>query len=294
MIDHLKLPEAPAILDLGGYPGTLATTLREKYPDSKIITADTLAEDQEGFVKLTGTKLPFEDKQFDLVVCTDVLEHIPPDSRTEFLQEAARVTKTHFLICFPFKQKASDLIETQLAETFEKLNGKPHPWLGEHREYGLPEFAFVASILEPFGLLHSSKSAPLKSWMTHQWNSLQYSISDALQEPWAKLEQQLNTLVINDLSREATAFGLKIQTPCYRLFLHLDRSAEPSHQLIESEELSDEEIEHLITLSTWQQLVTEQLSANSSASDLGTEINARIEKALQHKPQKKSLFPWNR
>ena len=40
--------------------------------------------------------LPFADKTFDLLHCTEVLEHIPRDSTPAFLNECKRVSKAHF------------------------------------------------------------------------------------------------------------------------------------------------------------------------------------------------------
>jgi len=40
--------------------------------------------------------LPFKDKEFDLLHCTEVLEHIPPEETDAFLQECKRVSKSQF------------------------------------------------------------------------------------------------------------------------------------------------------------------------------------------------------
>jgi ubiquinone/menaquinone biosynthesis C-methylase UbiE len=40
--------------------------------------------------------LPFKDKQFDLLHCTEVLEHIPTETTDSFLTECKRVSKHQF------------------------------------------------------------------------------------------------------------------------------------------------------------------------------------------------------
>jgi SAM-dependent methyltransferase len=45
------------------------------------------------------TRLPFEDQSFDLVVCSEVLEHVPDD--TQALKELLRVAKSKVLITVP-------------------------------------------------------------------------------------------------------------------------------------------------------------------------------------------------
>ena len=40
--------------------------------------------------------LPFKDKEFDLLHCTEVLEHIPPEETDAFLQECKRVSTAQF------------------------------------------------------------------------------------------------------------------------------------------------------------------------------------------------------
>ncbi|NQS90468.1 class I SAM-dependent methyltransferase [Patescibacteria group bacterium] len=48
--------------------------------DAKYLVGDTL-------------RLPFENKQFDAVLCFEVIEHIPPEKRKMFLSESGRVLR---------------------------------------------------------------------------------------------------------------------------------------------------------------------------------------------------------
>ena len=50
------------------------------------------------------TELAFPDDQFDLVVCTEVLEHIPTDRLADACSELARVTRGYLMVGVPFMQ----------------------------------------------------------------------------------------------------------------------------------------------------------------------------------------------
>src|SRR6266571_5385490 len=88
------------ILEIGAGGGVLTETLADKartialdlamYPDlSKVLRrTKTLS-----FVVGTAAKLPFRDSYFDIVVCSEVLEHLPRFQRGDVLTEIARVLK---------------------------------------------------------------------------------------------------------------------------------------------------------------------------------------------------------
>ena len=50
------------------------------------------------------TRLMFDDNAFDLVVCTEVLEHVQPAALEAACAELARVSRRHVLIGVPFNQ----------------------------------------------------------------------------------------------------------------------------------------------------------------------------------------------
>jgi SAM-dependent methyltransferase len=87
------------ILDVGCGTGAMLTWLR-RFPEARIVgldlSADALrfcqSEASRPLVQASALELPFSDGSFDLVVSTDVLQHLPnPDGARTALQETFRV-----------------------------------------------------------------------------------------------------------------------------------------------------------------------------------------------------------
>lgn len=82
--DLARRINAKSILDYGAGKGTLKTALvKLKWPPKAVHEYDPAIPGKD--------RLP--DKRWDLVVCTDVMEHIEPDCLDDVLASIARVTK---------------------------------------------------------------------------------------------------------------------------------------------------------------------------------------------------------
>lgn len=81
--------------------------------------------------------LPFGDKSFDMVVLSDVLEHVPTEKRIDVVREALRVTREIAVFGFPSGPEALQY-DRRLAGDYDCARQKRPVWLDEHLEYPFP------------------------------------------------------------------------------------------------------------------------------------------------------------
>lgn len=87
--------------------------------------------------------LPFKDKEFDFLHCTEVLEHIPVDDTDAFLKECERVSEKQFF---------SIATEMDLHRTHINLHG-PEWWLDRFKKNGLnvKNFQYMPVVSNVYG-----------------------------------------------------------------------------------------------------------------------------------------------
>lgn len=157
------------ILDIGGYQvderfgERLPLTLF--LPQDEIAALDTVASDLPGYYQGDGTALQFEDQAFDLVVSADTLEHIPADKRQQFVGELTRVSKHGVALVAPFFSHETELAEIVLYRYMVSELRYKHPFLQEHRDYGLPHVAETEQWLDELGYA----TATFPSGYVHSW-----------------------------------------------------------------------------------------------------------------------------
>ena len=105
----LAQTEAQSVLDAGCGEGFVTSYLARQNPALRLTGVDlnkeAIAYAQDHFGDLahfrTGSlyKLPFSDNAFDLIVCSEVLEHLDDTDRA--LSELKRVARRHVLITVP-------------------------------------------------------------------------------------------------------------------------------------------------------------------------------------------------
>lgn len=124
------------VLDIGGFKGKTA----EFQKQDKVLVADLFDEEYEGYVKVDGKSLPFDDDDFDVTVSFDTYEHVPRELRANFIDEALRVSSTVHILAAPFDDEYGTVYEAErLAnETYKDLAGVDHRWLKEHLDYRTP------------------------------------------------------------------------------------------------------------------------------------------------------------
>lgn len=88
-------------------------------------------------VKGEATKLPFKEDSLEIVILSDVLEHLPFSERAKALDEAIRAAKTAVVVSGPFGKEAYSQ-DVKLANYSKKI-GRVHNFFEDHLKFGLPE-----------------------------------------------------------------------------------------------------------------------------------------------------------
>ncbi len=97
-------------------------------------------KDNPKFFEADATNLVgIEDNTYDVVLASDVFEHIPEEKREDFITEINRVAKYAAIVCFPHKSQENEEAEKRANEFFRALCGTDYIWLEEHIRNGLPK-----------------------------------------------------------------------------------------------------------------------------------------------------------
>ncbi len=139
------------ILDVGGGSEYMQQQLKSIDIDYELTVLDII-EKPKGikvtYVQGDATKMGFDNDQFDLVISTDVFEHIPEKNKQAFLDECLRVAKEACIIAAPFETEGVTAAEIAVNNFNKKLFGVGQNWLVEHLELGKPTLKLVTDTLE--------------------------------------------------------------------------------------------------------------------------------------------------
>lgn len=94
----LKIPKAFKVLEVGGghNPHPRANIVVDKYTDTNYHRkSDIKVYNHQKFIAADGENMPFGEKNFDYVICNQVLEHVENPER--FLNEQMRVSKAGYI-----------------------------------------------------------------------------------------------------------------------------------------------------------------------------------------------------
>lgn len=122
-------------------------------------------------------KLPLPDKSVDVIVCTEVLEHIPPHQLAQACHELQRVSRNYLLIGVPYRQ------DLRLGRTRCQHCGRTNPPWGhvnvfnEHRLHRL---------LHPWACVRSTKVGKQYA----RTNRLSTWLMEQAGNPWGTYQQQ--------------------------------------------------------------------------------------------------------
>lgn len=185
--------------------------LRLFLPQDEILFTDIeLTQEMENdpeFQQADGTALPFEDGSFDLVVATDVLEHVPADKRAALLSEAYRVAKMGAVITFPHDTEDVRAAEERVNQFYKSVNGEDYIWLKEHAMCGLPDTEAIDEMLDSMECTYLRFfHGDIRTWETMYYSLFSATTSGAL---W-----DFNRYINAYFNREM--YGGDVSDSCYR------------------------------------------------------------------------------
>jgi glycosyltransferase involved in cell wall biosynthesis len=155
--------EAFTALDVGGCGGMIGEFL------GRVRVVDLRAGADVDVVG-DARRLPFPDGSFDVVCCSDVLEHVPEGDRDAVLGELFRVARRLVVTAGPYRSEEVELAEQALREFHRYCtNGISHHWLDEHMRYGLPPLDWLEGELARSGrTFHRLGSNNVHNWLLFQ------------------------------------------------------------------------------------------------------------------------------
>jgi SAM-dependent methyltransferase len=115
-------------------------------------------------VRCSGHQLPFQDRSFDAVVVSDVMEHVPPVERRQVIVEVLRVARKVVVFGYPCGPAAFEL-DRKLYRDYQSRNLAPPQWLEEHMLYPFPDEDLLMELPEGW----TRKVIPNESLRFHRW-----------------------------------------------------------------------------------------------------------------------------
>ncbi|NNL86456.1 MAG: class I SAM-dependent methyltransferase [Myxococcales bacterium] len=101
-----RVPSGRFALDVGALDGFYSRLLAQKFEKVWALDLEQPKVDLPNVVCVQGdvTDLQFPDREFDFVLCTEVLEHLPEELLPRACGELIRVTKSELFIGVPYRQ----------------------------------------------------------------------------------------------------------------------------------------------------------------------------------------------
>lgn len=162
------IPDQPrdTALDIGARDGYLSLLLAERF--AKVTALDlempNIPHPAITCVRGDAAALEFPDRTFDLVLCAEVLEHIPTHLLRKVCAELARVTKGHLLIGVPYDQ------DTRLGRTTCSACGAKNPPYGHVNVFNELNMEMLFPTLKPVKSIYVGKNQERTNWLSAKLN----------------------------------------------------------------------------------------------------------------------------
>ena len=120
-----------SVLDIGARDGYISNLLTRDFIGVTALDLEKTESSNEKVLAVVGdiTKLEFPDDAFDIVVCTEVIEHIPTHLLVQACREASRVAKHAVLVGVPYKQ------DRRMGSTYCVFCGTENPCWGHVNDF---------------------------------------------------------------------------------------------------------------------------------------------------------------
>lgn len=203
-----KFPQSSSILEVGSAGLGIVPYLKRSVVGVDLTFPQPIHEDLIP-VKADALELPFSDNAFDIVISTDMLEHIKAEDRRKAIGEMMRVARKLVCIGVPTGKLAHQQDE-QLRRLYSKKHNTAYNFLEEQVEYGVP----MRNEIEEY-IIQSAKHFNKKMNLTSQGN-INLSLRKFLMYGWIS-----DNLLINIFFRKVLLLAIPLmksmnQEPTYR------------------------------------------------------------------------------
>lgn len=165
ILEELKrqLPQGGALLEVGSGSLGLGEFWKGPFVGCDVSFSSAPVNNMLA-VRCSGHQLPFDGSSFDVVVASDVMEHVPPMLRRQFLSEVLRVARGTAILGYPCGPAAFAL-DQRLYREYQGRNLPPPVWLEEHMLHPFPDEELFSEL--PMGWVQ--KVIPNESLRFHYW-----------------------------------------------------------------------------------------------------------------------------
>jgi len=165
IISFIRSRRPTSILEVGSGPQGIAFFLK----DSAIVGTDVRFGDRPLTnirpVIASSIDLPFQESAFDMVVSSDMMEHLPENLRQSAMKEMLRVAARYVVVGFPSGAiaKKHDL---DVAASLDRRGIRMPLWISEHLEHEYPTSEAVLDGL-PLDSMRC-RVVPNANWRIHK------------------------------------------------------------------------------------------------------------------------------
>jgi len=225
------------VLDVGGRNGRFCDFL----PNDEIYILDIRGSEANEKNFYVGSILnpPFSSERFDIVLSTDVLEHIGSEDREKALSNMLNLAGRYLILSAPFDTPNVSATE-KMASSFRREHiGKSDPWLLEHFKMTLPKIEQLEMFFEEKKLAYFK----VGSNNLHLWLMMRYLLSfvPAYSDSWESVKAISK---FYDSNMKELGDGLE---PTYRKIYFAAVGDNPLPRIMNGEKFDPEKLNSLTT-----------------------------------------------